>query len=326
MRASVVIGLALALAGALPAWADDCKPPRIVASVDMVPQANGTVLVPVMVAGSPHYFRVGTAAPMSSVTAAFAQQMGLMREHSGITMINTAGRDTNRVATLPDFSIGALKPANVPAFIEPDAPSGALEGVRAGTLGADILRAYDVDLDFGAHKMNLISRDHCDGQILFWKSELMTRVPMSIADDNKIVFPMTLDGHELQAVLSTGAANTSMSLKAAREHYDVGNDSAGNEPAGMLNDQRLYAHRFKSLAAGGLAVGNPRIVLLPDLVEEDAHRLHPLRNSGLHPRLDQREAHLPDLILGMSTLKQLHLYIAYAERALYISPVSATPQ
>jgi hypothetical protein len=133
---------------------------------------------------------------------------------------------------------------------------------------------------------------------------------------------MTLDGHEVDTILSTGVPATSINLRIAKTLYDVGNDSAGNEPAGRLNGAPLYAHRFGSLGTGGLGINNPRIVLLPDLVREDASRLHPLRSTH---RLMLHDAHLPDLLLGMSTLKQLHLYIAYAERALYISPAAAAP-
>ena len=312
--------LLAALAAASPARAQDCPAPRVLAAVDMVAQRNGTMLVPVTIAGQQLYFSLGTASPISSITPALVKQLGLVREHAGVTMINTAGRDTNQIATAPDFAIGNLKGTDVTFLVEADGPNAPDIHERAGTLGADFLRAYDVDLDFATGRMRLISRDHCEGHILFWNSDIMTKVPMSVANDNKIVFPMTLDGHELQTILSSATPATSIRLRTAEELYDVKNDTQGNEPAGALNGIPLYAHRFAKLDAGGLAVSNPRIVMLPDLVEEDARHLHPLaRNTFGRP-------HLPDLMLGMSTLRQLHLYIAYADRALYISPASMPPR
>jgi hypothetical protein len=329
MRARLAFCVLSMLPAIAAAHAADCPAPRILASVELIAQKNGTVLVPVTVAGTPRYFSLGTASPMSTITPALASELGLVREHSGVTMINTAGRDTNRIATAPDFAIGGLKGRNIPFFVEPEPPQEAVGNQgdaagpsRAGTLGEEFLRGYDVDLDFAAGRMNLISRDHCDGRILFWKSELMTKVPMSVTDDNKIFLEMTLDGHRLDTILSTNTAHTAINRKVAKTVYDVDGDAPGNEPAGRLNDTPLYAHRFGSLAAGGLAVSNPRIVLLPDLVQDDARHLHPLRSNR---RLDLREPRLPDLLLGMSTLSQLHLYIAYGERALYISP-AARPQ
>jgi len=327
MRAHLALCVLSMLAGVAAAHAADCPPPRILASVELVRQKNGTVLVPVTVAGTARYFSLGTASPMSTITPALASELGLVREHSGVTMINTAGRDTNRIATAPDFAIGGLKGSNIPFFVEPSQEAAGIQGdaagpSRAGTLGEEFLRGYDVDLDFAAGRMNLISREHCDGRILFWKSELMTKVPMSVTDDNKIFLEMTLDGHRLDAILSTNTAYTSINRKVAKTVYDVDSDAPGDEAAGQLNDMPLHAHRFGSLAAGGLAVSNPRIVLLPDLVQDDARHLHPLRSNR---RLNLREPRLPDLLLGMSTLSQLHLYIAYGERALYISP-AAHPQ
>lgn len=328
MRARLAFCVLLTVLGTAPARAADCPPAHVLASLDLVPQKNGTFLIPVTLAGTPRYFSLGTASPMSTVTPALAAELGLTREHFGVTMINTAGHDTNRIATVPDFAVGNLKGTSEPFLIEPEPAGGDEAGTadgprRAGTLGADFLRAYDVDLDFAARKMNLISRDHCDGQILFWKSELMTKVPMSVTDDNKIFLEMTLDGHQLDTILSTNAARTSINLRVAKTVYDIGNDAPGNEPAGRLDDTSLYAHRFGALAAGGLGVNNPEIVLLPDLVQDDARHLHPLRSNR---RLNLREPRLPDLLLGMSTLGQLHLYIAYGERALYISPAAARPQ
>jgi hypothetical protein len=308
-----------------------CDPPHVVATLDLLPQNNGMVFVPVTIGGERHYFSLGTASPISTVTPALVQHLALIREHFGVTMIDTAGRDTNSTATVPQFALGGLTAtsqrflieADTQATTEPIAAADAItsgEQRRVGTLGADFLRAYDVDLDFGARKMRLIAKDHCDGQILFWKSELMAKLPIMVTDENKITFPMTLDGHELQAVLSSNTPNTAISLRAAGEVYDVKNGSAGNEPAGQLNDTRLYAHRFQSLSAGGLTISNPRLVLLPDLVQDAVRHLR----RGRRP--SWREPRLPDLILGMSTLRQLHLYIAYHEQALYVSPAAPSTQ
>ena len=94
MRAHLALCVLSILAGVAAAHAADCPPPRILASVELVRQKNGTVLVPVTVAGTARYFSLGTASPMSTITPALASELGLVREHSGVTMINTAGRDT----------------------------------------------------------------------------------------------------------------------------------------------------------------------------------------------------------------------------------------
>src|SRR5471032_775361 len=119
-----------------------CDPPHVVATLDLLPQNNGAVLVPVTVGGERHYFSLGTASPMSSVTPALVQHLALMREHFGVTMINTAGRDTNRTATVPEFALGGLTATSQRFLIEADTPATtepimSTDERRVGTLGAD---------------------------------------------------------------------------------------------------------------------------------------------------------------------------------------------
>jgi hypothetical protein len=70
---------------------------------------------------------------------------------------------------------------------------------------------------------------------------------------------------------------------------------------GSVNDTYRYA--FQTLSMGGVAVANPRIVL------SDA----PTVLANEHGAL----------ILGMTELRNLHLYFAYHERKLYICTVQA---
>jgi hypothetical protein len=55
---------------------------------------------------------------------------------------------------------------------------------------------------------------------------------------------------------------------------------------------------------GGVSVVNPDIMLVPDSV------------SRMHASSDH-------IVLGMGILRQLHLYIAYHEKELYVTPASA---
>ena len=57
------------------------------------------------------------------------------------------------------------------------------------------------------------------------------------------------------------------------------------------------------MSFGGVEVSNPDITLIPD------------RKAQLGPQA-------PDLILGIGILRQLHLYIAYREKKLYLTAAS----
>ncbi len=68
-----------------------------------------------------------------------------------------------------------------------------------------------------------------------------------------------------------------------------------------------------------MTINNPMLNMLPDMM------------GGVNPGAprtgsiirDERVG-LPDMILGMSTMRQMHVYIAYKERKLYIT--AASPQ
>ncbi len=38
---------------------------------------------------------------------------------------------------------------------------------------------YDVDFDFAVGKFNLFSKDHCDGQVVYWTRSPVAVVPFS---------------------------------------------------------------------------------------------------------------------------------------------------
>jgi hypothetical protein len=188
-------------------------------------------------------------------------------------------------------------------------------------IGGDLLRNYDVDLDFGAGKMNLLSRDHCADKVVYWPSSTLAKLPMRVSDNNQIVFSMLLDGHEVSTVLDTGASQTALEYEAATEIFDLKADSPGVEAVPTGDGRVLHYKHFATLAADGLTIANPRIKLLPD----PAGRLPGVITRGrgkfiarMH-RISQS-----DLRLGMSTLKQLHIYIDYRNQTLYMTSVNDT--
>jgi ABC-type hemin transport system substrate-binding protein len=64
-----------------------------------------------------------------------------------------------------------------------------------------------------------------------------------------------------------------------------------------------YQYPFKSLTFSGVAVANPDIVLVSDRASKEYGQ--------------------PDLIIGMGILRQLHIYLAYHERNLYLTSADA---
>jgi hypothetical protein len=81
----------------------------------------------------------------------------------------------------------------------------------------------------------------------------------------------------------------------------------------------MYRRRFNSLAFEGVTVSNPMIVIMPNMmgnVNPGAPR------TGSIIREDRNG--LPNVILGMNVLSEMHLYTGYKERKLYMT--AANPQ
>lgn len=192
----------------------------------------------------------------------------------------------------------------------------------AGTLGADLLRNYDVDIDFGAHRLNLFSQDHCPGKVVYWASANVAVVPMHVVNSGHIIVPVTLDAHQIDAVLDTGASYSMLTAEAAQDTFGLGPNSPDMIKTGDLRgplESGVYRHTFKSLGLQGLAIENPTL-----LIHENLVKVSETRAASTGSRIpDTNESNgMTDLILGLNELHHLHLYIAYREQKLYISPAS----
>ena len=68
------------------------------------------------------------------------------------------------------------------------------------------------------------------------------------------------------------------------------------------------------------AVGNPEILIVPDVMNHNADRSPMALNRAYFHNSDLI---LPELSLGMDVLKHLHLFLAFGEQALYLAPGDA---
>ena len=151
-------------------------------------------------------------------------------------------------------------------------------------------------------------------------------VPITINSDWHIVVPVTVDGHKFTAILDTGATNTVFNLEIAKSAFSLQPGDSNTPLEGPMPgspSSKTYTHRFSSLSLEGIAVSNPSIELIPDLARNK--RMDPKDSLEGGTRLPDpnRATGFGDMILGMDILRHLHLYIAYKEKKLYITPVSA---
>jgi len=228
-----------------------------------------------------------------------------MRTAPVIAISATYGR-SNQYIEAP-IALGELRGPAVKFMIMPDRLSG--HGSFDGILGTDILGKFDLSIDFGRHLLDLLSQDHCPGRTVYWPERPIFVVDFVFDASGHIAFDVKLDGKEVPAILDTGATHSALSAFLARRRFDVTVGDTNTPITGNLNgDQRLDTgtHRFRLLEFQDIQVHDIDITIIPDVVAAHGER----DTMGI--------------ILGMDVLRHMHLYIAYKEKKLYITPTTET--
>lgn len=329
-------GIALLLAGLLassPAVANECSPLKMLASAKLVLQGKYRPLVPVTVNGAPKQFLVDTGGIYTTITPHEASALNLNVQYDATPLFNASGHSSEGYAKVDSFEIGGMTAKDVylrilPSDIDAD-----------GSIGPDILKSNDVEMDFAGKKLNYFLSDHCPGKVIYWPHSDAAQIPIVLADKRWIKVPVTLDGKSFMAIIDTGASATAISTQTAQEAFGLTPSSPGMDPAGNVNgDKNLasYYHTFSALTLDGITIKNLRMVIMPDKMTDADKPRYSYFQSG-NRIYSQKRMEAPELILGMDVLKHLHLYFAFGEHNLYVTsaevpsidvaePVSETPK
>lgn len=312
---------ALAVLASRAVAAEGCGPLQIVGQADIV-STQGALLVPAKVNGLATYMIIDTGGWYRELAPALVDKLNLSTTKRRVGLIDATGRTTDKSATVDDFEIGSFK-AKDAVFLVPKEGFGSDD--VGGTIGPQMFTMLDLDLDFEAKKINFVLQDHCEGKVVYWKTPSYAIVPFTLTAEGHIRFPIELDGHKFTALLDTGADESYITLRAAEGAFGITEDSPGVTKGGYVNgDKRAqeYERTFKTLTIAGITFNNPKLTLIPDLLRNHQINDH---NPKINSHIDtNNEAEgLDDVMVGLEELRHLHVYIAYKEQKLYISPISA---
>ena len=290
-----------------------CSLKRVTA-VDMLSDFAPLAAIPVEVNGTKLQFFVDTAGILSSLSGDAVKKLNLSTRLGDEAEFQENGRRVNQTVQVASLKIGGLEGSNFEFTVDPDKFADSMDG----RISPDILRGYDVDFDFANNKLNFFSQDHCEGKVVYWTTAY-TSVPMTLDRIGHITIRVELDGQTLDAVVDTGSSQSTISEGIADRSFHVTSSTPG---ATQLPDTNpaLYRYTFKSLTLNGVTVKNPVFVLMPDLAEQQMR--NELGKLATDPHYDLT-GDIPRLVIGMDILRQLHLYIAYKERKLYVTGASA---
>src|SRR5262249_24411073 len=147
-------------------------------------------------------FLVDTGGAFSYVEAKVVEDMNLPVRES-VPQIGVAGKTvSHREVRLPSITLGTTRQEGVYLMVQSTGESK--DDPFQGSLAPDMLMNADVDFDFAANKLNLISQQHCDGKVVYWSAAKVAIVPFRLDTSGHVSFPMTLDGKRVNAILDTG--------------------------------------------------------------------------------------------------------------------------
>jgi len=313
---------ALALLASNAAADETCGPLKIVGQAIML-STKGALLVPARVDGRDTKMIIDTGGWYRELSADLVKELDLHISKRQVGFIDITGRSSNKSVTVSNFEIGTFKTKDA-VFLVPDGEYG--EGI-GGLMGPQMFMVVDLDLDFAEKKVNFVLQDHCPGKVVYWKTPSYAVIPFVQSNDGHIRIPVELDGHQFNALLDTGADHSAISFRAAEGAFDITKDSPGVTKNGYVNsDKRAaeYKRTFKTLTIAGITFNNPTLALIPDLLRTHQMNDHrPPLNS--HIDINTNTEGLDDVIVGLEELRHLHVYIAYKEQKVYISPIAEEP-
>lgn len=315
---------ALALLATAPAAAQGCAPLTLLTKIALVAAPGKTAeFVPVTLNGAQKFMLLDTGGWFSMLSRRTVAEMNLPERRSGLRAIDIAGEATHEVASVNSFVLGSFKPAPMDFVVAAQADMFGRDPAVAGILAPNILKEYDVDIDFGSDTLSLLSPDHCEGKVVYWPAPAVAVIPMTIDRSWHIVVPATLDGRAIKALVDSGASRSVLFQPVAESLFGLALGTADTPYSHDLQDRpgsRVYRHRFASLDLEGIRIANPALDIVPDFMSA---RLDDSPPTGSRLGEAGEQGTGVDLIIGMDVLRHLHVYIAYEEHKLYVTPASA---
>jgi predicted aspartyl protease len=237
-----------------------------------------------------------TGGGWSLLRSTLAKDLGLPAKKLRTTYyIDVAGGRTTQYVTVPRFTLGGQLVLGESDFLlSPDQNADDLD-IDGGTLGAERLTDYDVEIDNAAKSVTLYRSDKfCSGRLVRW-TDSWVEIPY-IFNNEVIETKVKIGGETIRAMFDTGSTRTLMDLAVAKRLFGVGPGSPGvekDDEITMPSGKKLqfYSYRVKALT-------------ISDLTFEDV---------DVH--LGEYED-LP-LLIGMREIAQLHIYIASKRKIIY---------
>lgn len=293
-----LVAAALASVLLLPSFgrADDFCDRKRAAVLDSKVEGSVHLMLPATFGARQTRLLLDTGGAWSVMRGGLAKELGLpLKKLRTIEYLDIAGGRTTHYVTVPRFTLGNQLVLGESDFIvDLDQDTDSLD-TYGGTLGAERLTDYDVEIDNSTKTVTLFRSDKfCSGRLVRWADQWV-EIPYTF-NNEMLETKVKVGSDRIRAVFDTGSTRTLMDLDLARSLFGVGPGSPGVEKEqevtlGSGKKLQFYSYRVKSLTVSDLT-------------------------------FDDVEVYLGDykdfpLVLGMHEIGQLHLYIASKRKIIY---------
>jgi len=265
------------------------------------------LFVTVQIQGQPVKLLVDTGAERTLLTEETVERLHLPRDYTHATRTYGIGNPTAAWdAILPHGMVLGnvhfpVERVTVGRFGITHIAGDAADGL----LGADILLAFDLDLDLPKQELTLYrARRQCPNAAPPWQEPYLGLAGVATRRDRLLV-PIELDGVSGMAVVDTGAQLSSISETMA-ERMGVAASVLSNDHTVMAhgaapNQIAVHVHRFRELRVGPSVIEGPTLPVVP-------------MTGGMG-----------DALVGADFLKGRRAWLSYSTHRIFVTPLEHGP-
>lgn len=270
-------------------------------------ETHGNMLfVHATVQGSPVVLLVDTGAERTLLTETAVERLHLSRDYQHATRTYGIGSPTaSWDAKLPDgLTIGGARFPVDSITVGRFGIMHAGGNTADGLLGADVLLAFDIDLDMANHRLTLYRpRAACPEAGPPWH-EPYVRLAGIVTRNDRLLVPFELDGVAGLGVIDTGAQLSSISVRMAQRLGLAEEVLAVDRTVmahGAAPDQvEVRIHRFRELRIGPVAMHWPTLPVVP-------------MTDGMG-----------DALVGADFLRGWRVWVSFATNQVFVTPIGQT--
>jgi len=290
----LVLLILLARCGAPP---NDCTLTKV-AQMPMAP-LDHLLVVPAGINGRWVRLVVGSGAERTTISRGVAERLGLQQDARYQTRsLGIGGQSVNADVHIDRLVLGGVHfPVDRLAVGQFDLHTS--NGLEAdGLLGADILLAFDMDINAPGGQLTLYRSRQCPEAAPPWQ-EPAVEITGVRARKDRLLLPFELDDVSGMAVLDTGAGHNVIGLDMARrlglDATTMANDRTIRQRGVGPGEASAYLHRFRQLRIGPVVQTAP---LLP---------------------VNLAEAGFGDALIGEPFLHGRRVWMSFRNRQVFVS-------